>query len=115
VRTEFSSKVRVAAFQRSGGFCEKCTAKLWPGKFAYDHIIPDQFGGEATLENCAVLCTNCHGEKTAKADIPAIAKSTRVRALHLGAKTKHSRPMPGSRASGLKKHMDGSVSRRDQT
>lgn len=86
-RHEFTSKVRVAAFQRSGGHCEKCTAKLWPGKYEYDHIIPDQFGGEPTLENCAVLCDNCHGEKTAKVDVPAIAKSTRIRAKHLNAKT----------------------------
>lgn len=83
MRTEFPSKVRVEAFRRCGGLCEKCTAKLSVGKFHYDHIIPDAFGGEPILSNCQVLCVNCHGEKTAKVDVPAYAKSNRVRSKHL--------------------------------
>jgi hypothetical protein len=45
--------------------------------------------------------------------VPRIAKMKRQRAAHLGAKTSK-RPMPGSRASGLKKHMDGRVSKRGE-
>lgn len=84
-RSEFSRKVMKAAWERCSGRCEKCTAKLFPRKYAYDHIQPDQMGGEPTLDNCQVLCTNCHSEKTFKVDIPTIRKSDRQRDKHIGA------------------------------
>jgi 5-methylcytosine-specific restriction enzyme A len=83
MRTEFSRKVRSA-------------------------VLPDALGGEPTLENCAVLCTNCHGEKTAKVDVPTIAKSNRVRDAHRAAIKRRSR-FAGSRDSRLKKKLDGTV------
>lgn len=110
MRREFPAKVRAAAFDRSGGHCEKCTAFLYTGKFAYDHIIADSIGGEPTLSNCAVLCDNCHDEKTAKLDTPRAAKTKRQHSKHIGARPRSR--MPGSRASGLKKRMDGTVERR---
>lgn len=109
-RREFPAKVRLAAYERAGGHCEVCTAKLYPGRFAYDHCIPDAMGGEPTLPNCTVLCSACHGEKTAKSDVPTIAKSKRIRAKHAGIKTT-TRPLPGSRASGIRKRMSGQVER----
>jgi 5-methylcytosine-specific restriction protein A len=109
---EFSRKVMVAAFQRAGTRCEKCATVLRPGKFQYDHIIPQELGGESTLENCQVLCSACHDAKTFKQDIPAIAKSNRVRAKHLGAVKPKGRPIPGSKASGWRKKLDGTVERR---
>lgn len=111
-RREFPAKIRVAAFERANGHCEGCTARLVAGKFRYDHVLPDALGGEPTLANCAVLCTACHGAKTAKGDVPRIARMKRLRAKHIGATTRTSRPMPGSKASGLRKRMDGTVERR---
>ena len=108
-RKEFSKKVRLEAYQRSGGNCEECSAKLYPGKYDYDHVVPDTMGGLPTLENCRVLCTACHSRKTGTRDAPAIAKSNRVRAKHLGLKVKRGPPMPGSRRSKWKRKMDGSV------
>jgi hypothetical protein len=35
-----------------------------------------------------VLCKTCHGAKTAKQDVPAIAKSKRVRNKHINATDK---------------------------
>lgn len=110
-RREFPKAVKLAAWERCGGRCEECTAYLFPGRFQYDHDIPDGLGGEPTLANCVVRCSACHGTKTAKIDVPRIAKAKRVQANHLGIK-KAKRPMPGSRASGLKKCMDGRVVRR---
>jgi 5-methylcytosine-specific restriction protein A len=55
-----------------------CGAKLMPGKFHYDHDIADGLGGEPELWNCKVLCHACHGVKTAKHDIPLIAKTKRI-------------------------------------
>lgn len=111
-RREFPAKVRVAAYERSGGHCERCTAPLRVGRFAYDHVLPDALGGEPTLINCEVLCDACHGAKTFTGDVPRIAKMKRQRASHIGAKTRRSRPIPGSKASGLRKRMDGTVERR---
>lgn len=112
-RTEFAAKVKVAAFERAKGKCEECGAHLFPGNIHYDHRIPDALGGEATVENCQCLCRACHGSKTAKKDVPQISKAKRVAAKHIGAKKSRSRPIPGSKASGLKRKVDGTVVRRD--
>ncbi len=92
-RSEFSPKTKAAAFDRSAGRCERCTAKLYVGKFQFDHVIPDALGGEPVLSNCEVLCTNCHGAKTAKEDVPRIAKAVRINRKHIGA-TRPKRPWP---------------------
>lgn len=110
-RREFSAKVKVAAFERCGGLCEQCSRKLYTADINYDHEIPDQLGGEPALENCRVLCRACHGTKTAKRDVPTIAKAKRRERAHAGIK-RASRPMPGTRASGWKRKLDGSVIRR---
>lgn len=110
-RHEFGPKVRQAAFDRAGGLCEGCGGFLYTGKFAYDHIIPDALGGEPTLTNCAVLCTACHGTKTAQADVPRIAKAVRQHQKHIGARAP-SRPMAGSRRSGWKQKIGGGWERR---
>lgn len=111
-RREFSSKVKLAAFDLAGGQCSKCTAKLAPGNVRYDHRVPDALGGEPTLSNCQVLCRSCHDAKTAREDVPVIAKSKRIRQKHAGARVSP-RPMPGSRASKWKRKMDGTTVRRD--
>jgi len=91
-RREFSAKVKVAAFERAKGFCEECTAYLYPGKFHFDHIRPDGLLGEPTLKNCAVLCVNCHSAKTQGEDMPRIVKARHQHRAFIGAKTK--RPWP---------------------
>lgn len=111
-RRDFSRKIKVAAFERADGRCEDCTSRLSPGNVEYDHRVPFALGGESTLENCQVLCFNCHGGKTAKTDAPTIAKNKRVRARHIGAKTPPRHVIDGSKASRWKKKMDGTVVRR---
>lgn len=117
MRREFPKAVRAAAFLRSKGHCEECGTKLLPGRFAYDHVLPDGLGGEPTLENCAVLCSGgratCHGIKTAERDVPATAKADRIREKHLGIR-KPKRPFPGSRADTRRRRMDGEVVERNQ-
>lgn len=97
-RREFSPAVKLAAFKRSQGLCEECSATLYVGKFEYDHVKEDTFDGEPTLENCAVLCVSCHKGKTKK-NAPIIAKSNRIRKKHLGIK-KRGRTIPGRRFNG---------------
>ncbi len=109
-RKEFSRKVRAQAHLRANGCCEACGARLKVGEGEYDHVLPDELGGEPTLENCKLLCVVCHKAKTAD-DIRRIRKADRQRDRHTGAFKPSSRPLPGSRASGVRKRMDGSVER----
>lgn len=90
-RTEFSQKVRKEAFRRC---CQKCTVEgvanipgvpqcegcgneLRPGGIFYEHMDPDGLGGEPTLENCQVRCTNCKKAKD-KVDNKIMAKADAV-------------------------------------
>ena len=109
-RREFSKAVMRDAFMRCNGACEGCGARLSAGKFHYDHIIPDALGGDPVLDNCQVLCKPCHADKTGKQDIPAIAKTKRIRDRERGIR----RPsrFTGARTSRWKKKMDGSVVQR---
>lgn len=100
-RSEFKKAVKDAAWKRCGGRCEGCTAKLYPGKYDYDHDRADGLGGEPTLENCKVLCTACHHIKTVEYDRPIMQKADNIRAKHLGIKPKRSgfpKPPPGYNA-----------------
>lgn len=110
-RREFPARIKVAAYERSGGFCEHCSARLQPGRLHYDHRIPDALGGEPTFDNCQVLCTNCHAVKTTGEDVPRISKAKRQYASHIGARTSK-RPLPGGRNSPFKRKMNGTVERR---
>ena len=83
MRREFSAKTKLAAWQRCAGFCEGCTAKLFPGNTEYDHINPDGLTGTNDVENCAVLCRTCHRSKT-RLDIGRIAKAKRQERRHAG-------------------------------
>lgn len=89
MRRDFPAKVKVAAFQRANGRCEnpQCGAKVSAPKLAYDHILPDALGGEPTLENCQVLCLECHQEKTGT-DVGRIRKADRQHRNHIGAKAR---------------------------
>jgi 5-methylcytosine-specific restriction protein A len=108
MRREFSRKIRASVALRAGGCCEACGAKLKVGEGEYDHILPDQLGGEPTAENCSLVCRVCHRAKTAT-DVGRIRKGDRQRDRHTGAMKSSSRPIPGSKASGIRKRFNGTV------
>lgn len=110
-RREFSRKVRAFVALRAGGRCESCAAKLKVSEGEYDHVLANELGGEATAENCRLLCKPCHREKTT-ADVRIIRKADRQRDKHTRAMKPAARPIPGSRSTKFKKHIDGSVSYR---
>lgn len=88
-RTEFSRATRRAALERSGHRCEasgprygfeegqRCNCDLSTGVI-FDHDVPDQLGGDASLENCRPICVTCNKFKT-RGDIRQIRKSDRQR------------------------------------
>jgi len=102
MRREFPAKVKVVAFKRAEGCCESCGVKIRPGNGPhYDHRVPDAVGGEPTADNCQVLCRSCHGVKTYTQDVPAIAKTKRIRKRHINAEDKRGgfrKPPPGYNA-----------------
>lgn len=110
-RQEFSRKTKAQAFERANGCCESCSAKLKVGEVEYDHVLPCALGGDNTLENCACLCKICHNAKTGK-DVGMIRKADRQRDYLSGAKKSLGKPIPGSKRSGWKKRLDGTVERR---
>lgn len=92
MRKEFPSKIKLAAWERCGGNCECCHARIL-GRAEYDHILPDALGGEPVLTNVQVLCSKCHRLKTSGEDVPRIAKTKRTRRKAIGAWPKASRPI----------------------
>ncbi len=85
MRAEFSKRTKVIVWNRAAGQCERCTAKLYPGKYEYEyhHVLEATFSGDPTPQNCQLLCVACHEEITADR-APVIAKSNRVRDKHIG-------------------------------
>ena len=85
--------------------------RVGSGKYQFDHHMPDGLAGPATFENCRLLCNQCHADKTAR-DNAMIKKADKQRARSLGKKKAKGRPMPGTKASGIRKRMNGTVERR---
>lgn len=108
-------RVKLRVFERHEGRCHISGRKIMPGE-AWDaeHVIAlCNWNGEGhgnRESNLAPALRDKHKEKTA-ADVAEKSKVYQKRAKHLGLK-KSSRPMPGSKASGWKKKMDGTVVRR---
>lgn len=108
-RRQLSTRARLDLFLAHKGRCASCTLPIPPGKgWDIDHIIPLAIGGPDTTDNMQILCRPCHGVKTTKRDVPAIAKVERMRAKHLGA-VRSRRSMEGGRHHNFKKTLSGSV------
>lgn len=75
-------------------------------KWEAEHPVPYALGGREVWP----AHWECHKPKTAR-DVSEMAKGKRIRERNLGIK-RSARPMMGSRASGFKIKMDGSVERR---
>jgi 5-methylcytosine-specific restriction enzyme A len=115
-RMEFPLSVRKKAFVRcchdGVPHCEGCVIEINAQTgIIHEHVISAGLGGEPTPDNAKVHCKTCADIKTETEDKPRMAKADRVLEAHHGLKKK-GRPMPGSKASGLKKRMDGTVVRR---
>lgn len=115
-RKSLSRVQRVRIFDAAKGICHLCGLKIdAPRGDLWDvsHEIPLEAGGADESHNMKPAHRRCHRQHTAEVDAPLIAKVKRQRAKNLGVR-KPSRPMPGSRASNFKHHMDGTVSRRSE-
>lgn len=120
-RHEFSRTTKREALERSGYRCEatgprygfeegqRCNCSLSLG-VQFDHNVPDQLGGDNSLENCMAICVQCHRFKT-RNDVKQIAKSKRQADKRFGItapKQKiQSRPFPKREKAGTKLPLPG--------
>jgi 5-methylcytosine-specific restriction protein A len=110
MRRRISTRERVDIFKRCEARCHICQGRINTGDpWDVEHIIPLALGGDDYGDNLAPAHRRCHEEKT-KQDATNTARAKRREAKHLGAR-KSARPLPGSRASGIRKRMSGKVER----
>lgn len=109
--TPVPPRVRLRIFERHGGRCHISGRLIRAGeRWDCEHIISLVNGGEHREYNLAPALVAPHKEKT-KLDVAEKALVYRKRAKHLGIKKK-TKPMMGSRTSGWKRKMDGTVVKR---
>lgn len=114
-RRRLTTKMRLQVFERAGGLCDICGGKIHAGdRWENSHRIPLEAGGPDDETNWFPAHYKCHRDQTAKIDIPLVAKLKRISASHKGAKAPSRNPLPGSKASGWRRKMDGTVVRRGE-
>ena len=108
-RRSLTRNQRIAIFDDADGICHLCELPILPGKEEWQAEHPTALAlcGSDKVEDMRPAHKKCHAVKTAKEDIPRIAKAVRQRANHLGVKRHQGRPMPGTKASGIRKPMGG--------
>jgi hypothetical protein len=121
-RLEFKTSVKLEILKRSGfpenPICEGCGRSLRGEKIEIDHVIEEwERGGahdgrrELTASDGQALGAKCcHRDKSARKRGEK-AHGDRIIKKAAGIERK-TRPMPGSKASGFRKRMDGTVERR---
>lgn len=113
MRKRRTAERREALAAEHGWICNICKTPINPVHQSWhlDHVQPIAVSADDTDENLRPVHATCHIDKT-RVDVTAIAKTKRIRAKHIGTARK-AKPMAGSRRSQWKRHMDGTVSRRD--
>jgi 5-methylcytosine-specific restriction endonuclease McrA len=106
-RTPLNMRQKQLLWDKQKGLCRSCYEPLKADSFEDDHHLALIDGGTNELQNRRLICIPCHKAKSAL-EHKANSKAKRLKY----GRTRKSRPMDGSRDSPLKKHMDGSVSRR---
>ena len=111
-RKPLSPKQKLKMFLEQGGVCCVCGGKINGVREAWDeHVNPLWLNGDNSKPNRSPAHIKCARQKTA-AEAGDRSEIRRTAEKHFGARKSKSRPMAGTRASGWKKKMDGSVERR---
>lgn len=105
--TPIPPRVKLRVFDRFDGKCNHCYRDI-RGKLhsIYDHVIALANGGSNRESNIQLLCNECDKPKT-RLDVAIKSSISRKRTkrLRLGKR----RLIPGSKGSGFRKRMDGTV------
>lgn len=105
-------RVRIRVFERYHGNCYISGKRLMPNAWELEHVIRLKDGGENREGNLAPVDVKIHKVKTATERKEA-KKVDRMKRKHWIGKPKPYRPIPGSKASGMRKKMNGTVEFRD--
>jgi 5-methylcytosine-specific restriction endonuclease McrA len=112
-RRSLTSKERLRLFALHDERCHLCGGRIGVGEaWEVEHVIPLAMGGADDDANRKPAHVKCHRAKTTD-DAANIAKAKRREAKHLGARPRPKRPIPGSKASGWKKPLNGPAVRRE--
>jgi 5-methylcytosine-specific restriction protein A len=105
-RTPLSQRQKEKLWEKQGGLCaiEGCREPLKHGRFEDDHILALVDNGTNDLSNRRLICIECHKLKS----IGEHKQNSKVKRLKYG-RTKSGRPMPGTKASGIRKRMNGTI------
>lgn len=104
-------RVRARVFLAHDGKCQECGVKITGKRWICDHRIAIINGGANRESNLGPIHGACDKTKTAS-DVAEKSRVARKRMKSLGIAPKKGRPMPGSKASGFRRRMDGTVERR---
>src|SRR5690349_4585475 len=104
--TPIPPRVRVRVFKRFNGICQECQIEITSKRWICDHRTAIINGGENRENNLGPIHEACDKTKTA-ADVAEKSRVYQKTAAHLGVKRRKGRPMPGTRASGIKKPFFG--------
>jgi len=104
-------RVRARVFLAHDGKCQECGVKIVGKRWICDHRTAIINGGPNRESNLGPIHEACDKTKTA-ADVREKSIVARKRMKFLGIAPKKGRPMPGSKASRLRRRMDGTVERR---
>lgn len=113
-RRSLSRLMRVRIFEAASGNCVLCKLPINAArgdKWIVEHIKPLWLGGADDETNMGPAHYKCAIDKTVN-EAPIKAKSDRIKARNLGIKKTTRNPIPGSKASGWKRKMDGTVVKR---
>ena len=103
------ARVQLRVWARCNGTCYLTKIKIRPGMaYQIDHIIALCNGGSHRESNLAIVLSEAHKRKTAD-DVRLRAKIDRIRKKHAGIETRKGPAMPGTRASGIKRKINGQV------
>ena len=112
-RKPLTSKQRMELFVAHAGTCCICGGKIHVNEpWIDEHRSPLWRAGTNDLPNRGPAHVICAKVKTA-GEAKERAKGRRIAEKHFGARVPKGRPMAGSKRSKFKKHIDGSVTLRD--
>ena len=111
--TPIPPRVQWRIFRAHEGKCACCGRMIGPGeRWQLDHIIALANGGAHRESNLQPLLFMHHLLKT-RQDVAIKARNYRKALKHVGIKAKRfTRPLIGTRASGWKRKMDGTIEKR---
>lgn len=107
--TPIPPKVQLRVFRRYKGICQcGCGIKIRGKSWDIDHRIALINGGQNRETNLVPMLVEHHRKKTC-ADVAQKKRNYRRQLAHAGIKPRRSRPIPGSKGSGIRRRMDGTV------